>query len=59
MWQRSLKHHSFNAGHALKPGWFCMLFSSGGTYWGESGYVRVKMSGVNGAGPCGMYQVRG
>ncbi len=34
-------------------------FMAGGSGWGEKGYIRVKMAGVNGAGPCGMYQVGG
>lgn len=38
-------------------GRYWLVRNSWSARWGESGYARVAMTG-NGAGPCGMYQVR-
>ena len=36
--------------------WYWLVKNSWGTGWGESGFIRIKMTGSNGAGMCGMYQ---
>jgi C1A family cysteine protease len=57
----TINHAMLAVGYVLEiqpggqPGYW-IVKNSWGPYWGESGYVRVVMSGLYTTGACGMYQ---
>eukprot|EP00955_Chlamydomonas_euryale_P045704 353221-Chlamydomonas_euryale.AAC.1 len=55
----TINHAVLLVGYDLDPAtgqWYWLVKNSWGTYWGENGYGKIRISTESGYGPCGMYR---